>query len=92
MIKKKSEKSLWQHDEKTLYCETDFPPSAHRDMMHVGAPHPLCSCSNIINTPWIKQLWQPPESPDAAGRTSVDLTADLGSVYCGPAMIILGPF
>lgn len=75
-----------------FYCGTDFPSSAHIDMMHVGAPHTLCTCSDSINTPWIKQLWQPPESPDAAGRTSVDLTADLGSVYCGPAMIILGPF
>lgn len=47
---------------------------------------------DIINTPWIKQLWQPPESPDAAGGTSADLAADLGSACCGPAMIILGPF
>lgn len=77
---------------KNVYCVTHFPSSAHRDMMHVGAPHTLCSCSDIINTPWIKQLWQPPESPDAAGKTSVDLTADLGSVCCGPTMIILGPF
>lgn len=76
----------------TLCCETYCPPPTHRDMLHAGAPGTLCSCCDIINTPWIKQLWQPLESPDAAGRTSVDLTADLGSVYCGPAMIILGPF
>ena len=81
-----------QHSAKSLYCKSGFSPSAHRDMMHGGAPHTLCSCSNIINIAWIKQLWQPPESPDAAGGTRVDLTADLGSVYCAPAMIILGPF
>ncbi|KAG7501270.1 hypothetical protein JOB18_044288 [Solea senegalensis] len=47
----------------------------------------LCSCCNIINTPWIKPpCGSTPESPDAAGNTSVDLTADLGS-----AMIVLGP-
>lgn len=83
---------LIHHDAQTVDCETDVPSSAHGDTMHAGAPHTLYSCSDIINTPWIKQLWQPPESPDAAGRTSVDLAADLGALYCGPAMIILGPF
>lgn len=67
-----------------MYWETDFPSSAYRDVIHVGAPHPLGLCSDIINTPWIKQLWQPPESPDAAGRTSVDLTADPGVCTMGP--------
>lgn len=60
-------------------------------MMHLGTPHSACG-ETLSTFHESGSVWPPPESPDAAGRTGADLIADLGSVYCEPSMIILGPF
>lgn len=73
-----------------LNCKMNSLFSPQMDLTH-GAT----ACSALrsdVPVLLIELFWKPSESPDAAGETSADLAADLGSVCCGPAMMILRPF
>lgn len=88
IYKHTSYKNGWKKN--PLNCKMNSLFSAQMDLTH-GAT----SCSahrSDVPVLLIELFWKPSESPDAAGETSADLAADLGSVCCGPAMMILEPF